>query len=134
MTQKVGMGGSCQHKTGAVNLCFRARNDHAGDTGIGVIVSGTGQGGAWRGNVGGIFPAAGLQSILCVLSSSPVAAGTVEACPFRGLLSCLPDASTGWPRMATTSSSGSSSSSPPGAGGQGSPLPFSEYDLARAGL
>ncbi|XP_004765963.1 protein KRBA1 isoform X2 [Mustela putorius furo] len=63
---------------------------------------------------------------------SPEAAGTVEACPFRGLLSCLPDASTGWPRMATTSSSGSSSSSPPGAGGQGSPLPFKTADKPRS--
>ncbi|XP_045877512.1 protein KRBA1 isoform X2 [Meles meles] len=63
---------------------------------------------------------------------SPDAAGTVETCPFRGLLSCLPDTSPGWPRMATTSSSGSSSSSPPGAGGQGSPLPFKTADKPRS--
>uniref|UniRef100_A0A8C7A7I5 KRAB-A domain containing 1 n=2 Tax=Neovison vison TaxID=452646 RepID=A0A8C7A7I5_NEOVI len=63
---------------------------------------------------------------------NPEAAGTMKTCPFRGLLSCLPDTSTGWPRMATTSSSGSSSSSPPGAGGQGSPLPFKTADKPRS--
>uniref|UniRef100_A0A8C9CWR6 KRAB-A domain containing 1 n=1 Tax=Panthera leo TaxID=9689 RepID=A0A8C9CWR6_PANLE len=57
---------------------------------------------------------------------------TVETCPLRGLLSCLPDASTGWPSLATTSSSSSSSSGLPGAGGQGSPLPINTADKPRS--
>ncbi|XP_047703528.1 protein KRBA1 isoform X2 [Prionailurus viverrinus] len=57
---------------------------------------------------------------------------TVETCPLRGLLSCLPDASTGWPSLATTSSSSSSSSGLPGAGGQGSPLPINTAGKPRS--
>ncbi|XP_030164568.1 protein KRBA1 isoform X1 [Lynx canadensis] len=64
--------------------------------------------------------------------ASPEAAVTVETCPLRGLLSCLPDASTGWPSLATTSSSSSSSSGLPGAGGQGSPLPINTADKPRS--
>ncbi|XP_045648338.1 protein KRBA1 [Ursus americanus] len=63
---------------------------------------------------------------------SPEAAVTVETCPLRGLLSCLPDTPTGWPRLAATSTSSSSSSDVPGARGQGSPLPIKTADKPRS--
>ncbi|XP_029777638.1 protein KRBA1 isoform X4 [Suricata suricatta] len=64
--------------------------------------------------------------------ASPEAAVTVETCPLRGLLSCLPDPSPGWPRLATTSSCSSSSSGLLEAGGQGSPLPIKTADKPRS--
>ncbi|XP_039109844.1 protein KRBA1 isoform X2 [Hyaena hyaena] len=56
---------------------------------------------------------------------------TVETCPLRGLLSCLPDTSTGWSSLATTTSSSSLSRGLPGARGQGSPLPIKTADKSR---
>ncbi|XP_053527928.1 protein KRBA1 isoform X2 [Artibeus jamaicensis] len=55
-------------------------------------------------------------------------AGTMETCPLRGLLSCLPDPPLGRPSLASTPSSSSSSSGSPGARGQGSPLPIKAAD------
>ena len=116
-----------------LGICIsEPRNDNAEDTALGLEHGKEGPG--WD-SVRGFLPIAGLKFWLpASCPSSPIAAVTVETCPLRGLLSCLPDASTGWPSLATTSSSSSSSSGLPGAGGQGSPLPISECDPAGAGL
>lgn len=85
-------------------------------------------------NIRGILPAAGLKFQLPLSSPSFPTAATVETCPLRGLLGCLPDTPVSQPSLATIPNDRSSSSGSPGDTAQGSPLPISEYNPEEARL